>query len=158
MVREARERVDEWPLEGDSFDALRDGLERTYRHGRRDFRAARAIGPSRRSTMAKRVKELWHHHTLLRELWPPVMEALGNEAHQLANRLGDDHDLAMLAAWVREHAGAEPGSSRPWRRAGPSSRARRWPSVSASTPTSRGAYVRRLHGLWKASQTSVRAP
>ena len=36
------------------------------------------------------------------------MQAFGNEAHELANRLGDDHDLAMLADWVREHAEAEP--------------------------------------------------
>ena len=101
MLREARGRVDDWPLDHDSFEALRDGLERTYRRGRRDFRAARA-DPSVEALheWRKRVKELWYHHTLLRPIWPPVMQAVGDEAHELADRLGDDHDLAMLADWV----------------------------------------------------------
>ena len=109
MLSEARGRVDGWPLESDSFDALGDGLERTYRRGRRDFRAARTT-PSVEALheWRKRVKELWYHHTVLRELWAPVMQAVGNEAHELADRLGDDHDLAMLADWVREHAEVEP--------------------------------------------------
>ena len=51
----------------------------------------------------KRVKDLWYHHTLLRALWPPVMQAVGDEAHELSDRLGDDHDLAMLLDWAREH-------------------------------------------------------
>ena len=74
MLSEARERVDDWPLERDSFDAVADGLERTYRRGRRDFRAARDE-PSVEALheWRKRVKDLWYHHTLLRELWPPVM-------------------------------------------------------------------------------------
>ena len=37
LLHEARGRVDQWPLEHDSFDALHDGLERTYRRGRRDL-------------------------------------------------------------------------------------------------------------------------
>ncbi len=159
MLREARGRVDEWPLERDSFDALRDGLERTYRRGRRDFRAARA-DPSAEALheWRKRVKELWHHHTLLRALWPPVMEALGDEAHQLANRLGDDHDLAMLAAWASEHADAEPGFFEvvEERRSALQGEAMALGErLYADKPS---AYVRRLHGLWKASQTSIRAP
>jgi CHAD domain-containing protein len=69
MLREARRRVDDWPLERDSFDALGDGLERTYRRGRRDFRAARTE-PSVEALhqWRKRVKDLWYHHNLLRSL------------------------------------------------------------------------------------------
>jgi CHAD domain-containing protein len=108
ILREARTRVDDWPLERDSFDALGDGLERTYRRGRRDFRAARGDATVEAlHEWRKRVKELWYQHTLLRALWPPVMQAVGSEAHELANRLGEDHDLALLADWVREHAGAD---------------------------------------------------
>ena len=67
MLREARGRVDDWPLKHDSFDALGDGLERTYRRGRLNFRAARA-DPTVEALheWRKRVKELWYQHTLLR--------------------------------------------------------------------------------------------
>lgn len=159
MLREARERVDDWPLERDSFDALRKGLERTYRRGRRDFRAAQG-DPTVEALheWRKRVKDLWYQHTLLRELWPPVMQAVGSEAHQLANRLGDDHDLATLADWVREHAAAEPEffeaveSRRSELQAEAMALGER---LYADKP---GPYVRRLRRLWNTAQTSVRAP
>jgi CHAD domain-containing protein len=159
MLREARERVEDWPLERDSFDALRKGLERTYRRGRRDFRAAQS-DPTVEALheWRKRVKDLWYQHTLLRELWPPVMQAVGNEAHQLANRLGDDHDLATLADWVREHAAAEPEffeaveSRRSELQAEAMALGER---LYADKP---GPYARRLRRLWNTAQTSVRAP
>ena len=159
MLREARERVEDWPLERDSFDALRKGLERTYRRGRRDFRAAQS-DPTVEALheWRKRVKDLWYQHTLLRELWPPVMQAVGNEAHQLANRLGDDHDLATLADWVREHAAAEPEffeaveSRRSELQAEAMALGER---LYADKP---GPYVRRLRRLWNTARTSVRAP
>ena len=159
MLREARQRVEDWPLERDSFDALHKGLERTYRHGRRDFRAAQAA-PTVEALheWRKRVKDLWYQHTLLRELWPPVMQAVGNEAHQLANRLGDDHDLATLADWVREHAAAEPEffeaveSRRSALQAEAMALGER---LYADKPV---PYARRLRRLWNTAQTSVRAP
>ena len=60
----------------------------------------------------KRVKHLWYHHTLLRSLWPPVMEVTGDEAHALSDHLGDDHDLAVLAAWVERARRGGPGVPR----------------------------------------------
>ena len=159
MLREARGRVDDWPLDHDSFGALRDGLERTYRRGRRDFRAARAE-PSVEALheWRKRVKELWYHHTLLRPIWPPVMQAVGDQAHELADRLGDDHDLAMLAEWAHEHtdAGSEFFEVVDRRRAELQADAMTLGArLYADKP---GAYGRRLRRLWKAAPTSVRAP
>ena len=159
MLREAGRRVDDWPLERDSFDALRDGLKRSYRRGRRDFRAART-DPTIEALheWRKRVKDLWYHHTLLRSLWPPVMHAVDGEAHELADRLGDDHDLAMLAKWVREHAQAEPEffEAVEGRRSELQAEAMHLGGrLYADKP---GAYVRRLGRLWDASQASIRAP
>ena len=159
MLREARGRVDDWPLEHDSFDALHEGLRRSYRRGRRDFRAARS-DPTVEALheWRKRVKELWYHHALLRSLWPPVMQAFGSQAHELANQLGDDHDLAMLADWVRENAEAEPAffEAVDTRRAELQSKAMYLGErLYADKPS---AYVRRLRSLWETSQASVRAP
>jgi CHAD domain-containing protein len=93
-----------WPLERDGFDAVEDGLERTYRRGRRDWRAC-LDDPSveKLHKWRKRVKDLWYHCSILQQTWKPVMSALADEAHELSDRLGDDHDLAVLLEW-----GAEP--------------------------------------------------
>jgi CHAD domain-containing protein len=113
ILAAARERVDGWPLEKDGFEALEGGLKRSYRRGRRALRAARRE-PTDESLheWRKRAKDLWYHLTILRETWPPVMEALADEAHELSNRLGDDHDLAVLRAWAHEHATALDGMER----------------------------------------------
>jgi CHAD domain-containing protein len=97
ILVEARERVDDWPLEHDGFEVFEDGLRRTYKRGRRDWRAALA-DPSTENLheWRKRVKDLWYHCSILEETWKPVMRALADEAHELSDRLGDDHDLAVL--------------------------------------------------------------
>jgi CHAD domain-containing protein len=109
ILEEARARVADWRLGRDDFEALRPGLRRMYKRGRREFRAMREE-PSVEGLheWRKRSKELWYDHTLLRSLWKPVMDAVGDEAHALSDRLGDDHDLAMLLAWAHEHAEPEP--------------------------------------------------
>ncbi len=159
MLQNARRRVDDWPLEDDSFSALRDGLEGTYRRGRRDFKAAQAnASVEALHQWRKRVKDLWYHHALLRTLWPPVMEAVGDQAHELADRLGDDHDLAVLADWIREHSGADPEffDAVDRRRAELQAEAMTLGArLYADKPS---AYVRRLRRFWKASPASVRAP
>ena len=97
MLKEGRARVDDWPLERDGFEAFEDGLRRTYRRGRRDWRAVLA-DPSTENLheWRKRVKDLWYHHSLLQGIWKPVMSAVADEAHELSDRLGNDHDLALL--------------------------------------------------------------
>jgi CHAD domain-containing protein len=159
MLREARGRVDDWPLGRDSFDALEDGLVRTYRRGRRDFKAVRA-SPSVEGLheWRKRVKELWYQHTLLRPIWPPVMQAFGDEAHELADLLGDDHDLAMLAGWAREHSDAGPEFFHEVERRRLELQADAV-SLGARLYAERpAAYTRRLRRLWEASPTFIRAP
>lgn len=159
ILGEARERVGGWPLERDSFAMLADGLERTYRRGRRGFKAARAEPSSELlHEWRKRVKELWYHQTLLRCAWPPVMEAFGDEAHTLSDQLGDDHDLALLTAWVREHVGEEPELFEAVdRRRAELQRAALalGGRLYAEKPP---AYVRRLKRFWKADDARVRAP
>jgi CHAD domain-containing protein len=159
ILKEARKRVDDWPLERDSFEAVAGGLERTYRRGRRAFEATRAE-PSVEALheWRKRAKENWYHHTLLRSLWPPVMAAAGDEAHELSDRLGDDHDLAVLASWASENADAAPElfEAVEHRRAKLQEEAFALGArVYAEKPS---AFVGRLKRLWEASEAQVRAP
>jgi CHAD domain-containing protein len=109
MLGEARARVADWPLEHDGFEALEPGLQRMYRRGRRDYRALREeVSVEGLHEWRKRAKELWYHHSLLEFVWKPVMSAVADQAHDLSDRLGDDHDLALLLAWAQEHAEAPP--------------------------------------------------
>jgi CHAD domain-containing protein len=97
MLTEARRRVGDWPLESDGFDAFEGGLRRTYRDGRRGWRAAlKEPSTENLHEWRKRVKDLWYHCSILEEAWKPVMKALAGEAHELSDRLGDDHDLSVL--------------------------------------------------------------
>jgi CHAD domain-containing protein len=109
ILSEARARIVDWPLEDDSFAALEPGLRRMYRGGRRGWRAMQKE-PTVEGLhqWRKRVKELWYDHELLRPLWKPVMKAVGDEAHELSDLLGDDHDLAVLLDWARDHADPPP--------------------------------------------------
>jgi CHAD domain-containing protein len=159
MLKEARKRVDDWPLERDSFEALAGGVERTYRRGRRTLRAARDEPTAEAlHEWRKRVKDLWYHHTLLRELWPPVMRAVGDDAHELSDRLGDDHDLVVLAAWVRGHLEADPEFSEAVIRRRGELQDEAFALGARLYVDKPSAYVRRFERLWSASEARVRAP
>jgi CHAD domain-containing protein len=153
ILSEARARVDDWPLERDGFDALRPGLRRMYKRGRREFRALRDE-PSVEGLheWRKRTKELWYDHTLLRFVWKPVMDAVGDEAHTLSDLLGDDHDLAMLLAWAQEHTEPEPKlvEAVDARRAGLQQEAFELGDRLYADRTK--VFVRRLELLWEASR------
>jgi CHAD domain-containing protein len=105
----AWDRVVDWPLGRDGFEALADGLQTTYRRGRKAYEQARSE-PNAESLheWRKRSKDLWYHHTLLANSWPQIAPELGEQAHVLSDHLGDDHDLTVLETWVKEHT-AEAG-------------------------------------------------
>jgi CHAD domain-containing protein len=88
-----------WSVDGEGFDALEDGLKRSYARGRAAL-ADLSASPNTDELheLRKRVKDHWYQVRLLREVWPPVMTSWAAEAHALAFRLGDDHDLSVLAA------------------------------------------------------------
>jgi CHAD domain-containing protein len=111
ILSEARGRVDDWPLETDGFEAFEAGLGRIYRQGRRDLKAARKLPSAEHMhEWRKRVKDLWYHVTLLQDVWKPVMSSLADEAHELSDRLGDEHDLTVLLEWAHGHASDLDGS------------------------------------------------
>jgi CHAD domain-containing protein len=97
-LQEARARVDGWGLDGCDEAALTAGAVRAYARGRA---ALAAVGDDasavRLHEWRKRVKDLWYHQRLLRNAWKGPLRALADESHRLADLLGDDHDLAVLA-------------------------------------------------------------
>jgi CHAD domain-containing protein len=100
-LEEARVRSAYWTYDADGFDALRPGLERLYRRGRRSMRAA-ADEPSTEHLheWRKRAKDFWHAVQIVRPASPTRMKKLAKDAHRLSDLLGDDHDLAVLRQHV----------------------------------------------------------
>jgi len=103
-IAEAKERAGAWPVGGDGWDVVGPGLKRSYRRGR--ARMADALAQPSMENLhewRKRVKDLWYHLRIIAPAWPPVIDALAEEAHVLSERLGDDHDLAALGSSARLH-------------------------------------------------------
>jgi hypothetical protein len=104
-LRSARERIVDWSLPDDRFDALAGGLAKTY--GRARDRMVDAY--DERTTAAfhewrKRVKYHRYHVRLLQGCWKPMMKVRRDEIHELSDLLGEDHDLGEL----RAHLHADP--------------------------------------------------
>jgi CHAD domain-containing protein len=77
------------------------GLRRTYRQGKNVVWQFEMIGPENASDetwheLRKCAKALGYQLRLLRPIWPGPINVLLREIDQLTDRLGDDHDLAVL--------------------------------------------------------------
>jgi CYTH domain-containing protein/CHAD domain-containing protein len=88
----------DWPLEGHGWRLLEPGLSRSYREARKAMRHARSSRAAKDvHEWRKRTKDLWYHLRLLRGTWKPVIGEFAGQAHELADLLGDHHDLTVLA-------------------------------------------------------------
>jgi CHAD domain-containing protein len=97
-LRAARARAKRWPLGRRGWSVLGAGLKRVYRNGREAFTVAQE-DPSQEHfhEWRKQVKYLWHQLQVLQPIQLDQLTTLADQAHSLANALGDDHDLAVLA-------------------------------------------------------------
>ncbi len=104
--------IAEWQLAGDDFALVQAGIERAYERGRRGLRAVRDVpSPENVHDWRKRVKDLWYQLRLLRDAWPAVLKATAGEAHELADLLGDHHDLSVLAETAAALAPEDPDTA-----------------------------------------------
>jgi CHAD domain-containing protein len=101
-IEEGGERIESWPLETDSWQLFGPGLRRAYRRGRRRMRdAAQQPGGESLHEWRKRVKDLWHQLRILRDACPEVLAECVDRAGELADALGDHHDLTVLREDLR---------------------------------------------------------
>jgi CHAD domain-containing protein len=91
----------------DDWDPIGTGLRRVYASGRRALAAARKA-PSEEAfhEWRKQVKYLRYQLEVLEPLWPGLIGELADQAHKLADYLGDEHDLSVLRATTLEHRSA----------------------------------------------------
>ncbi|WP_110674831.1 CHAD domain-containing protein [Salinicola sp. RZ23] len=96
---EASQAVTSWRLQGVDLAAWQAGLVATYqRLGQAGESAAEEGSVAAFHEWRKRVKYHRYHCELLRPLWRAELTVRAEEAHRLSDLLGEDHDLAMLAA------------------------------------------------------------
>jgi CHAD domain-containing protein len=99
----ARERVAAWPLDDTDFAMLEDGLQKTYRQGRKAYAQAYADPTAEQfHEWRKRVKYHWYHTRLLEYVWAEVMAGRRHAIKYLSDLLGDDHDLAVFYQTVQQ--------------------------------------------------------
>jgi CHAD domain-containing protein len=93
------DRIDDWPRTGRSWSVLASGIKRVYRSGQ-DACAAAHKSPSNEHLhqWRKQAKYLRYQLEALRPVWPLVIDELVGRMKTLGDRLGEDHDLAVLRA------------------------------------------------------------
>ena len=158
-LREARLGVQDWNFSAEGFPLFARGLRRIYGRGRVERRAAYAQ-PTTENFHAwrKRVKYLWYHFQILQPIWPGLLKVLARESDLLADRLGKEHDLAMLqeSSYVRALQGASGGSAELLASIVSSERSRQRRAavpVAARIYVERpGRFVTRLEAYWRADR------
>jgi CHAD domain-containing protein len=108
-LRAAERRIETWPLDEADWETMIAGIGRAYSRGRQAFAVARATPEAELlHAWRKRAKDLWYHQRLLAPAWPELLGAQAKAAHALTELLGDDHDLAVLAARLTDDTLALP--------------------------------------------------
>jgi CHAD domain-containing protein len=96
-LHDTYERAGRWRVGDRNWSIVGAGLKRVYAKGRAAFAAAVVDrSPRKLHEWRKQVKYLWHELQVLEPLWPGPIGELADQAHRLAEYLGDDHDLSVL--------------------------------------------------------------
>jgi CHAD domain-containing protein len=94
-------------LEHHGWRLIGTGLRRSYAQARGAWRTVH--GGASDETLhewRKTTKTLWYHLQLLRKACPKKLDPLIDRLDELGELLGEDHDLATLHVYVREHDAA----------------------------------------------------
>lgn len=111
VLREVKSRSERWNMKRDAWQVIGTGLERMYRGGRKCMKAAAGSRASEDlHDWRKQVKYFWHQLQILQPVWPGPLGELADQAHQLADHLGDDHDLVVLRSKITAHVDAFEGN------------------------------------------------
>jgi CHAD domain-containing protein len=90
--------IGKWPLRTDSWALVGPGLSRSYGGGRRAMKRVSADSSAENvHDWRKRAKDLWYQLRIVRDAWPELLGVTIDQADELADLLGDHHDLAVLA-------------------------------------------------------------
>ena len=101
-LKDARSCVESWPLQAKGFDLLAGGVKRTYADGYAELDKVRHdLSDEQLHQWRKRVKDHWYQTRLLTPSWPKLMKLRSDSLKDLADQLGDDHDLAVMTELIQ---------------------------------------------------------
>ena len=99
----AIERVSVWLDVPNKWSSISKGVQRVYRQARRRHREVKADATMEtRHEWRKAVKYLRYQLEILCPLWPDGLGELTAQAERLGQLLGEEHDLAVLAAMLTD--------------------------------------------------------
>jgi CHAD domain-containing protein len=156
-LRVIASRAQQWPLTRGGWGAVEPGLGRAYRRGRVAMRVA-GSDPDLETLheWRKRVKDHWYHLRLLAEAGGPAVAGQAEDASELADLLGEEHDLGVLEEKLRTDAPAGAARERLLERIGvrrAELRARAFALGRRVYGEKPAAQRRRLHRLWRAGRS-----
>ena len=112
LLRTGRDLIVHADLDADGWDAVGGGLAKTYGRGRTALSVAHDDpAPDHFHELRKRAKYSWFHVRLVTSSAPVILGPLGRQLKQLADGLGDAHDLAVLGAQLEADPGAFGGET-----------------------------------------------
>ncbi len=101
-IEAGRDAIGQWPLRSDSWALVGPGLARSYGDGRKAMKRVLADSSAENvHQWRKRAKDLWYQLRIVRDAWPELLGAASDQADELADLLGEHHDLAVLADDLR---------------------------------------------------------
>lgn len=110
-IRQLQRQLGQWPALPEGFDAFYESLSKTYGSGRDALATSiTEVTAENLHEVRKEAKNLRYQIQYLEHTWPRHQKMLEKSLHDLTDLLGQDHDLAELLRWLKEH---------------------RWPCVSA---------------------------
>lgn len=111
-LAQARSSLGAIELTAEGFDAIADGFTASYRRARKGMASARRAKDAESfHEWRKHVKHHRQHLRVLRPVWPAMLKPLAREAAQLAEALGDEHDLSVLALVLRDQKAETEGEA-----------------------------------------------
>ncbi len=94
-------RIEKWRFDASGVDIILPGLKKSYARFRNNFALARHEPDGEvMHEWRKAAKAYWYHVRLLKRAAPAVLESLTVELDALGEKLGDHHNLAVLAASI----------------------------------------------------------
>ena len=102
-LNHAKDNFTNWPLNTNEIEIIVPSIQRVYARGKKALkRSYKNQNKENFHEWRKRVKYLWYQTLLLQETWPQLFETMEAEIHQLADFLGDDHDLMVLKQKIHQ--------------------------------------------------------
>lgn len=100
-LQQEKSETSNLPLEKNDFSLFHDGILCIFERGRNEMKRAQQLCTKENMhNWRKRVKYLWYHVQLLQNIWPGVLSEYETILKELADILGEEHDLADLESLI----------------------------------------------------------